>query len=176
MHPALTALGICAVAAILEGVAAGPGVKKRLASLRVPCWALPFHAWMIVGAIYYVLCFAVLFRLLTLPPDRLKIAALATTVLLMAANAAFNLLFFRWANFGASFLFFLPYSGIAIGLFILLLTVDPLASAIFGPYLLYFVYATVWGYHVWRLNPYTVTVPKQALEPNSDRTPTSNNT
>jgi tryptophan-rich sensory protein len=170
MKPALIALAICAVAAILEGAAAGPDVKKRLASLRVPRWALPFRAWIVVGAIYYVLCFVVLFRLLTVQPSNLRTLALAATVMLMAANAAFNLVFFRWGDLRASFLFFFPYSGLALGLFVLLVLVDPLASAVFGPYLVYFVYATAWGYQVWCLNPRTGTVPqvrKQIVEADS---------
>jgi tryptophan-rich sensory protein len=141
-----------------------------LASLRVPRWALPFRAWIIVGAIYYVLCFVVLFRLLTVQPSDLRTSALAATVMLMAANAAFNLVLFRWGDLRTSFLFFFPYSGLAIGLFVLLLLVDPLASAVFGPYLVYFVYATAWGYQVWRLNRGTGTAPKapkQIAEPDS---------
>jgi tryptophan-rich sensory protein len=118
------------------------------------------RAWIIVGAIYYVLCFVVLFRLLTLQPGELRTSALAVTVVLMAANAAFNFVFFRWGDLRASFLFFFPYSGLAIGLFVLLLLVDPFASAVFGPYLVYFIYATAWGYQVWCLNRHTGTIPQ----------------
>lgn len=152
MKVVLIALGICILAAVLEGVAAGPGVKQHLAALRAPRWALPFGAWVVVGAIYYVLCFAILFRLLSLPASPVRTSALTTTVILMAANAAFNFIFFRRRNLFASFVCFLPYSAIAIALFIQLLLLDRLASALFAPYLLYFVYATVWGYQLWRLN------------------------
>ena len=152
MKPAVIALIICAIAGALEGAAAGSGVKKRLASLRVPRWALPCGAWVVVGGIYYILCFAVLFRLLRLPSSHLQATALAMTVALMSANAAFNFVFFRRGNLYASFLFYFPYSALAVGLFLLLLRVDRIASTIFGPYLLYFVYATAWGYQVWQLN------------------------
>jgi len=147
------ALGICILGALLEGAAAGPRVREQLASLRAPRWALPFSGWIVVGATYYIVCFAVLFRLLHLPGSLLKSAALATVLLLMAANAAFNLLFFRRGNLYASFLFYLPYSVIAIALAVQLLRLDRIAFFIFVPYLLYFVYATAWGYQVWRLNP-----------------------
>jgi translocator protein len=146
------AFGICALAALLEGVAAGRGVKERLASLRAPRWAFSFGAWVVVGAVYYVLCFAVLLRLLDQPSTRLRSSALVTLLTLMAANAGFNFIFFRRRNLLASFLFFLPYSAIAVALFVQLLLADRLAAAIFGPYLLYFVYATAWGYQMWRLN------------------------
>ena len=152
MKPALTALALCAIAAVLEGVAAGPGVKQRLASLRAPRWALSFGAWLVVGGIYYVVCFAVLFRLLRLPPSALRTTALVMTMALMAANAAFNFVFFRRGDLRSSFLFFLPYSALALGLFVVLLRADPVAAAIFGPYLVYFVYATAWGYQIWQLN------------------------
>ena len=152
LKPVVVALVVCAIAAALEGLAAGPDVKKRLASLRVPPWALPFAAWLVVGGLYYILCFIVLVRLLELPTARLQVAALAVTVALMTANAAWNYLFFRLGALRASFLFFLPYAALALTLFGLLLRVDPVASAIFGPYLLYFVYATMWGHKVWQLN------------------------
>ena len=149
MKAALIALGICAVAAALEGAAAGPGVKGWLAELRAPRWAPPFRVWVVVGAIYYVLCFAVLFRLLGLPSSRLRTSALATAILLMVANAAFNLVFFRRRKLFGSFLFYLPYCAIAVALFIQLLLLDRLAAAILGPYLLYLIYATAWGYQIW---------------------------
>ena len=152
MKSAVIAFIICAIAAALEGAAAGPGVKKRLASLRVPRWALPFRAWVVVGGIYYLLCFAVLFRLLRVPSSQLQTTALTMTLGLMAANAAFNFVFFRRANLYVSFLFFFPYSALAVALFVLLLQVDLISAGIFGPYLVYFVYATAWGYQVWQLN------------------------
>ena len=152
MNSALIALAVCAVAAALEGAAAGTGVRAHLASLRLPWWALPFGAWVVVGGLYYVLCFVVLYRLLERPSSQLTVAALATTVLLMGANAAFNAVFFRRRNLYASFLFFIPYAALAIALFILLLFIDPVASAAVGLYLVYLIYATAWGYQVWRLN------------------------
>ena len=152
LKPAALALVVCVIAAALEGLAAGPGVKQRLAALRVPRWALPFSAWLVVGGLYYVLCFIVLFRILELPTTRLQVTTLAVATTFMTANAAWNYLFFRRANLYASFVFFLPYAALALALFGLLLRVDPVSSAIFGPYLLYFVYATAWGYKVWQLN------------------------
>ena len=152
LKPAALALVVCAIAAVLEGLAAGPGVKQRLAALRVPRWALPFTAWLALGGLYYVLCFIVLFRLLKLPTTSLQVTTLAATIALMAANGAWNYLFFRRANLYASLVFFLPYATLALALFGLLLRVDPASSAIFGPYLLYLVYATAWSYKVCQLN------------------------
>jgi hypothetical protein len=34
----------------------------------------------------------------------------------------------------------------------MLLRLDRVTAAVFGLYLLYLVYATVWGYQTWRLN------------------------
>jgi tryptophan-rich sensory protein len=152
VRPAAIALLVCALAAALEGVAGGPGVRQRLASLRVPRWALPFGAWLVVGGLYYVLCFIVLFRLLSIPANRLQTMALTVAVALMAANAAWNYIFFRRGNLYASFLFLLFYAALAVALCGLLLRVDSASAAFFGPYLLYFVYATAWGYKVWQLN------------------------
>ena len=161
MKLALIAAAICAVAALLEGIAAGSGVRQHLTTLRQPRWALPFAAWLLVGGLYYLLCFAVLFRLLALPPSYRRTFALTTIVVLMVANAGFNVIFFRRRNLFASFVFFLPYSAVAIALFVQLLVLEPATAAIFGPYLLYFIYATAWGYHVWRLNRHAGNVSQQ---------------
>ena len=123
---------------------------------------LPFGGWIVVGVLYYIVCFAVLFRLLNLPFSSLRSMALTTALLLMAANAAFNLLFFRRGNLHASFLFYIPYSAIAIALEVQLFLLDRLASVIFAPYLLYFIYATAWGYQVWQLNPQSQKPPQQS--------------
>ena len=67
--------------------------------------------------------------------------------------ATFNVVFFRRRNLFASFLLYFPYAAIAVALFLQLLALEPVAAAAFAPYLAYFVYATAWGYAIWRLNP-----------------------
>src|SRR6266404_2255732 len=76
-------LAICALGAALEGLFAGSGIRQRLANLRVPSYAVPFWGWMVIGGLYYVICFSVLYRLLLLPPSLGRTAAFALVGALM---------------------------------------------------------------------------------------------
>jgi len=153
MRSALIAFLICAFAATLEGWAAGGGVKARLAQLRLPRFSPPFAVWIGIGLGYYVMCFFILWRLLATPlassAGRLALALLGA---LMLANAAWGVFFFRRRNLRVSFLAFPPYMLLALALDAVLLSVDRLAALILLPYLAYLIYATWWGYRVWRLN------------------------
>src|SRR5262245_3598659 len=99
------ALVICVAAAILEGVAAGGGVRARFAELRLPRYSPALPLWIAIGAGYYAMCFAILSRLLSLETaGAARPTALAVTVTVMVVNAAWGLLFFRLKNLRASYL------------------------------------------------------------------------
>jgi tryptophan-rich sensory protein len=150
---ALTALAACATAAALEGVCAGPGVRQRLGELRLPRFAPPFGVWMVIGGLYYVICFAVLYRLLRAGTDSgAERAALGLALLLLVGNAGWNYFFFRRRDLRASLVFNGLYAAVAVALAVALFRVDPASGWIFLPYLVYLVYGTWWGYSLWRLN------------------------
>jgi benzodiazapine receptor len=144
---------ICALGAALEGLFAGRGIKQRLASLRLPSYAVPFWGWMVIGGLYYVICFSVLYRLFLLPSSPGRSAAFALIGALMFVNALWNYFFFRTRNLFHAYLLGLPYGMIAISLFLLLLLrLDRTAAWCLFPYILYLFYASVWGYRIWKLN------------------------
>jgi len=146
-------LAICALGAALEGLFAGRGIRQRLAAIRLPSYAVPFWGWMVIGALYYLICFAVLYRLFLLPPSLLRSVAFALLGAIMFINALWNYFFFRTGNLFHAFLLGLPYSAIAISLFLLLfLRVDRMAAWCLFPYILYLFYASIWGYRIWKLN------------------------
>lgn len=146
-------LVICALGAGLEGLCAGKGIKQRLANLRLPVYAIPFWGWMVIGGIYYVICFAILYRLFLLPPIPGKFAAFVLIGAIMFFNALWNYFFFRTGNLFHAYLLGLPYNALALFLFLLLLLrVDRTAAWYFLPYILYLFYANFWGYRVWELN------------------------
>ena len=147
-------LAICAVGAALEGLFAGRGVKQRLANLRQPSFAIPFWGWMIIGGFYYLVCFAVLYRLFLLPPAPARTAAFALLGTMMFINARWNYFFFRTRNLFHTYLLGVPYNAIAFSLFLLLLSrVDRTTAWCFLPYMIYLFYANIWGYRIWKLNP-----------------------
>lgn len=127
--------------------------EQRLASLRLPAYAAPFWGWVIIGGLYYVICFAVWYRLLLLPssPSRSATFALLGTVMLI--NALWNYFFFRTRNLRHAYLIGLPYGALALALFIVLLRLDRTAAWCLLPYIVYLSYGSVWGYRVWKLNP-----------------------
>jgi tryptophan-rich sensory protein len=55
-------------------------------------------------------------------------------------------------TFFASLIIAAPYDLIAIALMISLLLLDKKTALIFTPYVLYLIFANIWGYKLWRLN------------------------
>lgn len=147
-------LTACAVSIALEGVFAGRGIKQRLAEIRVPRYAPPLWGWIVIGAFYYVICFVVLYRLLSMAQSSpLRAWALALLGGMMFINALWNYFFFRTRNLFHAYVIALPYSLIALALFGVLLQVDRPAALCLFPYLLYLFYTSLFAYRVWRLNP-----------------------
>jgi benzodiazapine receptor len=145
-------LVICAIGAGLEGLFAGSGVKRRLASLRLPAYAAPFWGWVIIGGMYYVICFVIWTRLFLLPHLPARSLAFVLLAKMMFINALWNYFFFRSRNLFHAYLLGLPYGVIALVLFALLLRIDRVAALCLLPYVLYLFYASIWGYRVWKLN------------------------
>ena len=152
--PLLYSLSICGLAALLEGLFAGKVIKQRLNTLRLPSYAVPFWGWMVIGGLYYVICFSILYRLFLLPPALARSAAFVLIGAMMFINALWNYFFFRARNLFHAYLLGLPYAGIAVVLFVLLLLeLDRIAAWFLLPYLVYLFYGNFWGYRIWKLNP-----------------------
>ena len=65
LSPTLLGVIICAAAAVLEGVLAGEGVRQRLARLRMPPYSPPFALWLVIGFLFYAMCFVILRHVLS---------------------------------------------------------------------------------------------------------------
>jgi tryptophan-rich sensory protein len=106
-----------------------------------------------IGGAYYVLFFFLLRSLLNRRPIQpWTTAALILTGLLLVANASWNWIFFRSRNLWLSFVFFPPYLLLAILLAAVLYQIRNPLLCWYVVYLTYLVYASWWGYRVWRLN------------------------
>jgi translocator protein len=152
-HPFLVSFSICVIAAVAEGILAGKGATKRLATLRQPRFAPPPWIWIMIGAGYYLICFLVLARLLQTDSDNpLRNISIALVLALLVTNAFFNYVLFRRRNLLASVAIFIPYDLIAIALTISLFLLDETAVLVFIPYITYLIFANLWGYELWRLN------------------------
>ena len=146
-------VGLCLVSVALEGLFAGGGIRQRLAELRTPRFVPPLWGWIVIGVFYYLMCFAVLYRLFSLPPKSdLRNVALGLAIAMMLINALWNWFFFRTRNLFHAFLVGVPYNFVTLILFLSLLRADRVAAAWLAPYVVYLCYANAWGYRIWKLN------------------------
>jgi translocator protein len=153
VNPTLLALIICISVAALEGALAGTGVRQRLADLRMPPYSPPFTIWLLIGLVYYAICFIVLRQLLAAHSATLLVrVALGLLLVVLLVNALWSILFFRCRDLCASFLAFIPYSVLVAALGVTLWRIYPLGAALFVAYCIYLLYATWWGYRLWLLN------------------------
>lgn len=148
-----SSLGVCVVGAILEGLTAGNNVKPFFAKLRFPPYSAPLWAWYIIGALYYVICFVILYRLFRYSgATPLWNVAFTLILIVMATNALWNYIFFRAQSLFGAFLLGFPYTVVALGLFVCLIQFDEVAAWAFVPYLIYLIYAFWWSYGLLKLN------------------------
>jgi tryptophan-rich sensory protein len=149
----LTSIGACALAAALEGACAGRNVKSFYAELRFPPHSAPLWVWGIIGGLYYLIFWFVLYRLLKLDSvSMLRSVALALISFMMVVNALTNYVIFRARNLRLSFIIGNLFPIMDACLFVCLLRLDVAAAWALTPYLLYRVYAIWWGYGLWKLN------------------------
>lgn len=147
------AVSICVVAALLEGVCAGTGVKDHMRTLKWPANSPPLWAWYVIAVSYYAIVFVCVYRVLEYPSTTpFRNAALALLLLIAVLNALWNLLFFRAKNLAATFVLSLCYSVIVVACWYCLTRFDGFAAVVLSFYAIYLVYANIWGYQLWRLN------------------------
>ena len=149
----LISVGACVLAAALEGACAGKNVKSFYAELRFPRYSPPLWMWGIIGALYYVIFWFVLYRLLRLAShSALRYIVLALVSFMMAVNALTNYVIFRARDLRLSFVIGNLFPVMDVALFICLIRLDRIAAWSLVPYLLYRIYAVWWGYGLWKLN------------------------
>lgn len=108
--------------------------------------------WSLIGLGYYAVCFLSLYRLLSIRPPRWELAA-GLVVVVLAANAIWNYLFFRLRDLRLGFWFLLPYA-LVVAVLLLVLACNDLCSALaFAAYGAYLPYAAWFSYRTWKLNP-----------------------
>ena len=149
----LASLGLCAIAAALEGVCAGRNVKSFFSTLRFPPYSAPLWVWSIIGGMYYVIFWFVTYCLVRLDSSVIRSAGLALVLFMMIVNALANYIIFRARNLRLSFAVGCLFPFLDIALLLCLVQVDTIAAWALVPYLIYRVYAVWWGYRLWELNP-----------------------
>ena len=149
----LVSVGACVVAAALEGLCAGKNVKSFYAELRFPRYSAPLWVWGIIGGLYYVIFWFVLYRLLKLGGDSVtRSVALTLILFMMVVNALTNYIIFRARNLRLSCIIGNVFPIMDVALFVCLLRLDKIAAWSLIPYLIYRIYALWWGYGLWKMN------------------------
>jgi tryptophan-rich sensory protein len=152
-YAVVTSLFVCAAAAGLEGICAGTEVKSLFARLKSPAYSPPLWVWYIIGALYYVTFFFVLFRILTRGHSSgLTNLTFGLVVVMMAANALWNYVFFRAQKLFASVVVTFVAPVVDLGLLVCLMQLDRVAAWALIPYLIYRSYSLWWAYRFWQLN------------------------
>lgn len=150
MNNLFAALLICVAAAVFEGICAGREPLKKLAQLRQPSWSPPVWLWVVIGLLWYGICFTALVRLLphySTDPTPVRLLAV-----LMAVNAFSNVFLFRIGRLDLACLIFGPYWLVLAAFIATALPVDGLSSGLFVIYAAYQSYAALWGWGLWTLN------------------------
>jgi tryptophan-rich sensory protein len=149
MNPFILASLFVISGVIVETLCAGKEPSGVMKKLHQPRWAFPMPVWYAVGFFYYVMCFAVVYRMAA--SDRAE-AALMLIAALMAANAGWNLIFFRLRSLRWSFWFYVPYIVLVAVLIKALWSVDRVSTTLLLIYSAYLPYALVWSYFVMKFN------------------------
>ena len=150
MTPYLLAIVITIGTVLVESVSAGAHPMQKLRALHQPRWSPPPSAWVLIGLLWYAICFIALVRLFRIEPPPLEVVGLL--IALMLANAFANVPQFRLQRLDAAFFYLFPY-WVLLGIFLgRVRKVDVTVAALFGLYAVYQVYAGFWAWRLWRLN------------------------
>ena len=152
MSPWLSALVVCLLAVIAEGLLAGGKVREHLRQIKQPRASPPMWLWIAIGLAYYVICYTILFRLFARGGDGMRNVAVGFVIVILAANAFWNYLFFRAKNFLACLVLSLGYGILVVALLVMLARIDRTSAFVLLPYVAYLAYAGRLQYSIWRLN------------------------
>ena len=150
MNPFVLASLFVISGVIVEILCAGKGPSSVMKKLHQPQWAFPMPVWYAIGFFYYMMCFAIVYRMTA--SGRTESVALMLIAALMAANAGWNLIFFRLGLLRWSFWFYVPYFVLVAALISALWSVDRVSATLLLIYSAYLPYALAWSYFVMKFN------------------------
>jgi len=152
VSPWLSALVICLLAVIAEGLLAGGNVREHLRQIKQPRASPPMWLWIAIGLAYYIICYTILLRLFAPGRDGIRNVALGLVIVILAANAFWNYLFFRAKNFLACLVLSAGYGILVVVLLMMLAKIDRPSAFVLLPYVAYLGYAGRLQFSIWRLN------------------------
>src|SRR5262245_51825873 len=153
MKPIVIATTVCLVAAMSEALVTGTDPRSRFRNLRLPSYSPALGTWILIGSLYYVMCFVILRHLLSAADfSGLYQWALVLVIAMLGGNVAWNAVFFRLSALRLSFLAFLPYGIVVVTLTVLMIPMYAFGGVLLSAYCGYLIYAARWSYRLWHLN------------------------
>ncbi|GAA0910664.1 TspO/MBR family protein [Virgisporangium aurantiacum] len=140
--------GIAVVAATAGNLLIPKSAMAWFRGLRWPRWLVPFHAFVAVGIVYYLLIATVLYRAL----DRDDTSGVVWAAIVIAANEGWNAVFFGLRSTLGGFVGIVAF---AAPLTALLISVreDRLSALLVAVYLAWVAYDVAWTFTLWRTKP-----------------------
>ena len=123
---------------------------RQLRALKQPSWSPPAWAWVIIGLLWYAICFTGMVRLLPFWPEQK--APVTLLVVLMLANGLANIPAFRMRRLDLALAFFIPYWPLLAAFLWTVCRLDDVTFMLFATYAVYQLYAIFWAYQLWRMN------------------------
>ena len=149
----ITSAIVCVFAAGLEGLCAGKNVKSYFAELKQPRYSPPLWVWTIIGGLFYVTFFFVLYRVLRQENQTaLRTATIILILVMMLLNALWNYFFFRARKLFISLASAALAPLMDLALLICLINLNRVAAWALIPYLIYRVYSLWWVYRLGKVN------------------------
>ena len=121
--------------------------------LAKPRFLVPLGVFYLVGALYYVLFFIVVYRVLvSVESPRGRAISLGLVINVMLLNELWNYGFFGLRSTLAGFLGIAVFLAPLTALVLALRTYERVSAWLLVPYYLWVLYDLAWTYELWRLN------------------------
>jgi translocator protein len=152
--PLLAAVAGPVLFAVFGTVLVGGSGLEWYEHLKKPGFLVPLGIFYLVGALYYVLLFAVvLYRVLSRVGDpRGRAISLGLAVGVMLFNELWNYAFFGLRSTLAGFLGIVVFLALLTALIAALRRYERFSAVLLVPYYLWVLYDLAWTYELWRLN------------------------
>ena len=148
MAPYIIGAASIVASAFLEGVLAGASPLKRLGALQQPWWAPPMWVWVVIGIVWYAICFVAVSRLI----GSSSLLSLVLLGVLMLGNVVANVPLFRMGRLDLAFYYLVPYWIVLAAFIASIWKIDAVSAALFCAYAAYQLYAAAWSYRLWAMN------------------------
>ena len=154
----LKTIALCLISIVIEAVSATKEGREWFESLKRPKYSFSLKVWYVVGAAYYLVFGIVAYRLFTKNFSFLSTPILLL-VLVMLVNGLSNFLVFQYKSVKWFYFIIYPFGVLLLALIVVVHPIDAFAAFLASLYFLWLIYDVYYGYHMWKLNGPSPTLP-----------------